>query len=122
MSAIYFTSHANTELMAYDFSKVTDDLLKFDERFSIPMYHIIEYMARRRNTKSIDSLFFMNQYITIPSEHLTFKTITKTDDTYYQNTMKQENDLFMSMNINYSPDGNFDRLLELVYEKLNSKI
>lgn len=48
---LLFTSHSNTQWIAYNFAKVPDDLLKFNEKFSIPMYYIIEFLARRRNTK-----------------------------------------------------------------------
>lgn len=57
---LLFTSHSNTQWIVYDFAKVPDDLLKFDEDFTIAMYYIIEYLARRRNTKAKNSVYFMN--------------------------------------------------------------
>lgn len=47
---ICFTSHSNTVWISYDFSRLPD-VPKFDERFSIMMYVIIEYLARRRSSK-----------------------------------------------------------------------
>lgn len=56
---ISFTSHSNTAWIAYDLKKL-DDLPLFDEKFSIMMYVIIEYLARRRKTKRDGQLYFMN--------------------------------------------------------------
>lgn len=123
LGKLLFTSHSNTAFIAYDFSKATDDQLKFNDKFSIPMYYIIEYLARRRNNKSQGSLFFMNQYLTIPEEKGAFTTvkINKNDDvTSVQ--MKAEDEIFKSMNVNFASDNNIDQLLEQTYEKLKSKL
>lgn len=58
--SIVFTSNANTAWIAYDLSSNPNKLLKFDERFEIPMFYIIELLARRRNTKDKGQLYYMN--------------------------------------------------------------
>ena len=45
---ISFTSHSNICWTIFNFSKLEDDIPKFDEKFTIAMYVIIEYLARRR--------------------------------------------------------------------------
>jgi hypothetical protein len=50
-----FTSHSNTQWVAYDMSKTAGtDLMRFDDRFTVAMFFIIEFLARRRNTKLPD--------------------------------------------------------------------
>jgi len=123
LKSLNFTSHSNTAFIAYDFSKATDDQLTFNEKFTIPMYFIIEYLARRRNNKVAGSLFYMNQYLTIPEEYGIFSTTTideKDDATPAK--MQEEDAIFKGMNINYGSDNNIDQLLEQVYDKFKSKI
>lgn len=56
-----FTSHANTQWIVYDVPALAGtSLLRFDESFTVPMFFIIEFLARRRNTKPAGSLFYMN--------------------------------------------------------------
>lgn len=69
---VHFTSHSNAQWIAYDFSHITDDLLSFDEDFQIPMFWIIEFLARRRNTRKPGQLYYMNQYLTVESEQGVF--------------------------------------------------
>ena len=45
---ISFTSHSNICWTIFNFNKLGDDIPKFDEKFTIAMYVIIEYLARRR--------------------------------------------------------------------------
>ena len=124
-SKLLYTSHANTAMIAYDFSRVTDDQLVFNEQFEIAMYYIIEYLARRKNSKADGSLFFMNQYLTIPEEKDVFtvvKTECKKKDEITPQQMQEEDKTFKSMNINYAPDNSIDKILEMTYEKLKSKV
>ena len=51
---IYFTSHSNVSYVTYDFNSLHDCLQKFDERFTIGMFFIIEFLARRRALKHED--------------------------------------------------------------------
>ena len=45
---ISFTSHSNICWTIFDLNKLGDDVPKFDEKFTVAMYVIIEYLARRR--------------------------------------------------------------------------
>ena len=36
--------------------------------------------------------------------------------------MQEEDKTFKSMNINYAPDNSIDKILEMTYEKLKSKV
>jgi len=120
---LIFTSHSNTQWIAYNFAKVSDDLLRFDEDFSIAMFFIIEYLARRRNTKSANQLYFMNQYLTVESENGVFKTIELSkSDANEQEKMKTEDQMFKEKHINFEPDNNIDLVLETVYNKINEKL
>jgi hypothetical protein len=120
-SHLLFTSHSNVNWVAYNFDKLPDNLLYFDEDFTVPMYFIIEYLSRRRNTKNKDDLYFMNQYLTVESEAKTF--ICKDDTRTYSNElMKHDDEMFKTKNINHSPDINLDTVLELTYLKLRKNI
>ncbi len=58
---ICFTSHSNTQWMSYDMAVLKgSDLLRFDERFTVPMFFIIELLARRRAAKKTGDLYYMN--------------------------------------------------------------
>ena len=51
---ICFTSHSNVTYVTYNFKALGGNALKFDERFTIGMFFIIEFLARRRATKRED--------------------------------------------------------------------
>lgn len=116
---IVFCSHANTQWLIFDLERCDDEELHFNDTFTIPMYWIIEYLARRRNTHP-NSLNLMNQYITCASELDVYRNVTSNDDNI--ENIKDEDALFKSLNINYTPDNNIDMILERVAQKLNSKI
>ena len=120
---ILFCSHSNTQWMTFNIGKADENELHFDDRFEIAMFWIIEYLARRRNSHP-GSMYFMNQYITIPSELGVYqnKVINSSDKADSPEQMKKEDAMFKEMQINYSPDNNIDIVLEKLYEKLNSKI
>ena len=119
-----FTSHSNTQWIAYDMSKtVGTDLMRFDERFTSAVFFIIEFLARRRNTKRPDQLFYMNQYLTVGSEVGTFRNFKSGASTGQLDSiiMKKEDDIFKSMNINFAPDNSVDQVLEQLWEKISQK-
>lgn len=120
---ISFTSHSNTVWVTYNYAKIADDLLKFNEQFDIPMYYIIEFLSRRRNTKPNGSLYLMNQYLSIPSEIGVFSMASpKNSKQPSQQEMQKEDVIFKNMNLNFVPDNNIDQLLVDVINKLKSKI
>lgn len=119
------TSHSNTQYVIYDFSKVSDDLLKFNEFFSIPMYYIIEFLARRRNTKTDKQLYYMNSYFSVESEKGMFKIVPKVkcnDEDPTKEIAEKENSYYMSLKVDNHPDNNIDQLLELLIEKVRNNI
>ena len=64
------TSHSNTAWMTYDFAALAGhrEIEYFNEQFDIPMFYIVELLARRRERRHPGQLFFMNQYLTVSSE------------------------------------------------------
>lgn len=69
-----FCSHSNIQWNVYNLEKADDNELFFDEKLTIDMFFIIEFLARRRNSHP-GSLYYMNQYVTCASEQglYTFK-------------------------------------------------
>jgi hypothetical protein len=120
LTNLVITSHSNLQYVIYDFENIKEDLLKFDESYSIAMYIIIEFLARRRNTKTDNQLFYMNQYFTVESEYQAFKEISShKDNSIDANKMKEEDQIFKSRNIIFNPDNNIDKMLEDLYTILN---
>ena len=120
--SLYFTSHSNTAYVTYDFSKVPDDLLKFNENFSIPMFYIIEFLARRRNTKRASQIYFMNMYLAVPLEKDAIKNDPSViDPEPDQKVFANEDAIFKGLNIEFAPDNNIDTVLENLNNLLESK-
>jgi len=120
---LLFTSHSNTAWMCYNLDKTTADLMNFNESFDIPMFMIIEFLARRRNTKRPDQVYLMNMYMTVPEEIGVFKVSTPSaggDPT--PEKMAEEDKIFKSLGVNFAPDNNIDALMEVLWNKLNSKL
>ena len=125
LQQISFTSHANTQWVCYDLDRCNDFNAKFDEHFTIPMFIIIEFFARRRSlNKDNNSLDFMNMYPTVESEKgafeisKDFKDTTKPD----QQKLKEEDELFKRMGIDFSPTNSIDLVLETLYKIFNERI
>lgn len=119
---IYFTSHSNTCWEIFNYAKISDNMLTFDERFSVAMFYIIEYFARRRNNKKPGELYYMNQYMTIDSERNAYRHNNVDDKKDLSDVIKAEDPIFKEMNINFMPDNNIDMILEDIYAKLRSKL
>ena len=77
--SLSFTSHSNTVWTIYDCEKCSKNIQRYDEKFSIAMFMIIEYLARRRSLKDDGSLYYMNQYLSISDEIGTYGTIDYND-------------------------------------------
>ena len=120
--SISFTSHSNIAYTIWNFDALHQNVPKFDERFSIAMYIIIEFLARRRALKRADQLYFMNQYLSIGEEQKVFGTIGEDNHKLDQNLMQKEDAIFKSLNINYNPDNSIDLVLDSLYSKLITKI
>lgn len=108
---LIYTSHSNASYVIYNLDKVSYEQVKFNDELSIPMFYIIEYLARRRNTKPSGSLYFMNMYLTVKAEEYLFSIISKPID-YSKAQHEKENKMFNELNVNYRPDNNIDIVLE----------
>jgi hypothetical protein len=73
---LYFTSHANTSWMTWNPSVAKTEDLLFDDRFSIPMYFIVKFLADRRSRHVKGELSYMNLYPTIEEERDVFHLVT----------------------------------------------
>lgn len=65
---VLLCSNANTVWICYDIGRCEFEDMRFEEKFRIPMFFIIEFLARRRNRKSRGEFNYMNMYPTVPSE------------------------------------------------------
>lgn len=120
---ISFTSHSNISWIIFNLDHLKNDIPMFDERFSIAMFVIIEYLARRKATRKPGQLYLMNQYLSISDEYGTFRFVnTNKNDEISQEKMNEENEIFKSMKIDYSPDNNIDMVLDMFYLKLTEKL
>ena len=119
---ISFTSHSNICWTIFDLNKVGDDVPKFDEKFTIAMYVIIEYLARRRAQKKEGQLYFMNQYLSISDEIGSFHQINLDGDSIDQQKMKEEDAMFKEMRVEFAPDNNLDVVLDTFYQKVKEKL
>ena len=123
LKEVIYCSHSNTQWMVFNLKNGDADELHFNEDFKIAMFWIIEYLARRRNTHP-GSMYFMNQYLTIPSELGTFINVEKNEsdkEIESKEQMAAEDAKFKAMNINYAADNNIDAVLEKTYLKLHEK-
>ena len=116
-------THSNVQWVCYDYRQVAGtDLLRFDEDFTVPMFFIIEFLARRRATKRAGSLYFMNQYLTVSTERGVFRNKDKKSSSpTAREVMAKEEAAFKSKDVRHEPDYNIDAVLEAFWEKLKSK-
>ena len=119
---ISFTSHSNICWTIFDLNKLGDDVPKFDEKFTIAMYVIIEYLARRRAQKKEGQLYFMNQYLSISDEIGSFHQIDVSPENIDQQKMKEEDNIFKQMKVEFAPDNNLDAVLDTFYQKVKEKL
>lgn len=115
-ASVSFTSHSNTAWTTYDCSKFENGIPPlFNDKFSIAMFVIIEYLARRRATKKPGQLYYMNQYLSLPSEIGTFRLYGGKADEINQKKMQEEDQAFKALAIDFSPDNSIDKILEDFY-------
>ena len=87
------------------------------------MFMIIEFLARRKSTRTPDQLYRMNMYMTIPEEIGVFHSeLLPVKDDLKPETMAEEDKIFKSLNVAFAPDNNIDEILECLWNKLKSKI
>lgn len=119
------TSHSNTAWMAYDLAALASqkEIEYFDERFSIPMFYIVELLARRREHRRQGQLFFMNQYLTVSSEQGVFRLAPDISPkkAVTQQMMQAEDEKFKAMGVKYEPDRSMDAVIDAITEKIAKK-
>ena len=110
---IAWCSNANTIWICYNMDKATFEDIRFEDRFTIPVYYIVEFLARRRNNKTPGELYYMNLYPSISEELNVFTTdnsIIKKQTS--DETNKSENEIFTSMKINYTADNDVNVVMD----------
>lgn len=108
---IVWTSHSNTAYIIYNMDNITFEEMRFDEKFNIPMFYILEFLARKRNNGN----GFMNMYPTIPEEVGVFKKCNsyETNQIAFK-SFPQEEAIFKSMNINMQAEMNVDNVMQFI--------
>jgi hypothetical protein len=88
--------------MTFNIGKADADELHFNEDFTVAMFWIIEYLARRRNSHP-GSMYFMNQYATVESEVGVYrnKKLNLSDAAETPERMKKEDEQFKALNVNF---------------------
>ena len=123
INSIVFTSHYNAAWIAYNMANYSDTEYLFDEQFSIRMFMIIEFLARRKElNKKENSLCLMNMYPTVKSENGTFKVALAYNENISDDITQAENEKFTAMNLDITPDNLIDAVLETLYRIINNKI
>lgn len=126
---LMITTNCNTQWTIFNLDKCSDSDILFDDRFHIPMFYIIDFLARRRQSKKENSLYFMNSYFTIYDELGLFNVLDKpiTTEKYQEQKkfiserMKKEDIIFKEKKLNIIPNNNIDIILEKIYEKIKTK-
>ena len=120
--AIVNTTHCNTKwtifrLCAEEFQKDQTNLF-FDEKYTIPMFYILERLSRRRAHRGIHQPYFYNSYLTVDSENGVFKPALKSNQNFAKELFEKEDKIFRESRINITPDTNVDVVIETLYNKL----
>ena len=122
---ILLCSNANTTWTTFNLDICEYEKIRLDDRFTIAMYYIIEFLANRRNNKNPGQLHYMNMYPTIKEELDVFKSIpiveNNVDEKEKQRIQMEEDKLFHSLNINYKPDHDIVMISEDIRKMLCEK-
>ena len=117
---IHWCSNANTAWICVNMDSLEEEDILFRETFDIPMFYIIEFLARRRNNKSPGELYYMNMYPGIDEELGTFHTIENRSETRNNQKEFAEEDLkFKEMGTDIHPDMDMDMILEDMAKKIS---
>lgn len=120
---ILLCSNANTTWTSFNLDICTYENVKLDDRFTVAMYYIIEFLANRRNNKKPGQLHYMNMYPTIIEELDVFKSTPVeeniVDEKEKQKIQMEEDKLFHSLNINYQPDHDIVMISEEIRKMLS---
>jgi hypothetical protein len=110
---IAWCSNANTLWTIWNYDMCTFEDLRFEEKFQFSMYLIIEFLARRRNTKKNGELYYMNYYPSIPEELNVFKCMdVKNGKQFTNDEINNEGKIFKEMGIDNHADTDINVLME----------
>jgi hypothetical protein len=111
---IAWCSNANTCWICYNMDKATFEDVRFDERFEFPMYFIIEFLARRRNSKKPGQIDYMNYYPSVAEELGVFKYEDAKNPTFKfdDEIIQKEGKVFGEMKVDNHPDCSVDVIME----------
>jgi hypothetical protein len=110
---IAWCSNANTLWTIWNYDMCTFEDLRFEEKFQFSMYLIIEFLARRRNTKKNGELYYMNYYPSIPEELNVFKCMdVKNGKQFTNDEINNEGKIFKEMCIDNHADTDINVLME----------
>ena len=116
---IAWCSNANTLWVCYNMDRCAFEDVRFEEKFQFPMYYIIEFLARRRNTKKPGQMDYMNYYPSVPEELDVFRCIdVKGGRNFTNEEIKAEGQLFSEMKVDNHPDSSVDMLMEDMRSKI----
>ena len=120
---IYWTSHANTSWVCYDYSIATFDDVSFNESFTIAMFYIITFLAERRNHKKDGELYYMNFYPSIKDELGVFRLLQNVKDKPSSDVeYSKQNEIFRNMNVNYTADMSIEKVMDDIFDILTKNI
>lgn len=120
---IAWCSNANTLWTIWNYDMCTFEDLRFEEKFQFSMYLIIEFLARRRNTKKKGELHYMNYYPSIPEELNVFKCMdVKNGKQFTNDEINNEGKIFKEMGIDNHADTDINVLMEDISNVLTSKL
>ena len=119
--SISYCTNANTCWIAYNLESCPGNLA-FDERFSVPMYFIVEFMARRRNSKVPGSINYMNAYPTVSSEIEVLSLLPVKEKKVSKEEFMENHKLFSSLNVQKDPDIDVEKILMDTVAVLRGKV
>jgi len=112
--SISFTSHANTAWLTFIIDTEVERVQRFNESFTVMMYVIIEYLAKRKAQKKDAQMYYMNQYLSVCDEAGAIKRHGE-DKPVDQKALSEESEVFNALKLDTTPDNNIDAILERLY-------
>lgn len=111
---VYFTSHANTSWVIWNTGEASRDELLFDDRFTIPMYFIVKFLADRRKRHEKGKLSYMNLYPTVSEEQDVFRLVNL--DSVIPEPSQKDNmvelNMFRGLNVDVNPTLDINIVME----------
>jgi len=120
---IAWCSNANTSWICYNMDLAEFEDVRLEEKFKFPMYFIIEFLARRRNTKKPGELNYMNYYPSIPEELGVFRYVDPKTSlwNYGDEIIQEEGEIFKEMQVDNHPDQEVARVMEDMHSAILGK-